>query len=53
MSHTQLYHFDDTEFVNILKPNIDNDNSLSISGGMNSPWRVNINKLKKILEVLW
>jgi len=27
------------------------DGSLSISGGLNSPWRVDLNKLSKILEV--
>lgn len=50
MSHTQLYHFNDTEFVDKKDETVDNDNALSISGGLNSPWRLNIDKLGEFLK---
>jgi len=51
MEHTDLTHFDHTEFVDKQEESIESDGSLSISGGLNSPWRVDLNKLSKILEV--
>ena len=49
LSHTNLHMFDDTEFVKKGKQ-IFNDNSLSVSGGLNSPWKVNRNRLKIIIK---
>lgn len=49
MIHTQLYHFNDTEFVNQIEKSVDSDSALSISGGLNSPWKVNLNKLATFL----
>ncbi len=46
MSHTQLHHFTDTEFVGKVDETIESIGSLSISGGLNSPWKVNLNSLK-------
>jgi hypothetical protein len=46
MSHTQLHHFTDTEFVGRVDETIESIGSLSISGGLNSPWKVNLNSLK-------
>ena len=50
MRHTQLYHFNDTEFVEKIDGTIENQGALSISGGMNSPWKVNLNTLEKFLK---
>ena len=50
MMHTQLFHFNETEFVEKLKESIESKDSLSISGGLNSPWRVNLNKLEMYLK---
>ena len=50
MLHTQLYHFDDTEFVDQIEETVDGDSALSISGGLNSPWRVNLNTLATFLK---
>jgi hypothetical protein len=50
MIHTQLYHFNDTEFVEKVEETVESDGSLSISGGLNSPWRVNLNKLALFLS---
>ena len=47
--HTDLHMFDDTEFVNRKDEIITNKNALSISGGMNSPWMVDLDKLSKIV----
>jgi len=44
--------FDDTEFVGRKKDIITHNNALSISGGMNSPWRVNLTKLESVLTNL-
>ena len=46
MSHTKLNHFNDTEFVQEIQGSVESEGSLSISGGLNSPWKVDINKLK-------
>jgi capsular polysaccharide biosynthesis protein len=50
LNHTNLIMFDDTEFVDRKKDVITGTNALSISGGMNSPWRVDITKLRKYLD---
>ena len=50
LNHTNLVMFDDTEFVDRKKDVITGTNALSISGGMNSPWQVDLNKLNKILK---
>jgi capsular polysaccharide biosynthesis protein len=50
MEHTQLSHFDHTQFTDKKEETVDDVGSLSISGGMNSPWEVNLNKLSKFLE---
>jgi len=50
MSHTQLYHFNDTEFVEKVEESVDSDGALSISGGLNSPWKVDLNKLTTFLN---
>lgn len=50
MMHTQLQHFNATEFVEQIEETIESDGSLSISGGLNSPWKVDLNKLKTFLN---
>jgi capsular polysaccharide biosynthesis protein len=50
MIHTQLYHFNDTEFVEKIKESVESEGALSISGGLNSPWKVDLNKLKTFLN---
>jgi len=50
MMHTQLYHFNDTEFVERVDESVESDGALSISGGLNSPWKVNLNTLEKFLS---
>ena len=50
MEHTQLSHFDCTSFINKKEETVDDLGSLSISGGMNSQWEVDLNKLSKILD---
>ena len=50
MEHTQLTHFDDTMFTDKKEETVDSVGSLSISGGMNSPWEVDLNKLSKFLD---
>ena len=52
LMHTKLYMFDDTEFVDRKTLNISGDNALSISGGMNSPWKVDIDKLINKIETI-
>jgi len=49
LSHTDLYMFDETEYVDKRKEII-NNNALSVSGGLNSQWKVNINSLKFIIK---
>ena len=50
MYHTQLHHFTDTEFVGRIDESIESKGSLSISGGLNSPWKVDIDKLIEFLD---
>ena len=50
MSHTDLHHFEYTEFTEKVEESIDHKGSLSISGGLNSPWKVDIDKLSKFLD---
>jgi capsular polysaccharide biosynthesis protein len=50
MAHTQLHHFNDTEFVEKVEESVESDGALSISGGLNSPWKVNLNKLALFLK---
>lgn len=50
MSHTQLHHFNDTEFVEKVEENVESVGALSISGGLNSTWKVDLNKLKIFLN---
>jgi hypothetical protein len=52
LNHTGVCMFDDTEFVGRKKDIITHNNALSISGGMNSPWRVNLTKLESVLTNL-
>ena len=48
LNHTNLIMFNDTQFVNRKEEVITGTNALSISGGMNSQWSVDLNKLKKL-----
>jgi len=48
-NHTDLYMFNHTKFVDKKKGVITDDNALSISGGMNSSWIVDLVKLQKVL----
>ena len=50
MSHAQLHHFNDTEFVEKVEESVESVDSLSITGGLNSPWKVDLNKLKIFLN---
>ena len=50
MSHTHLHHFNDTEFDGDAEGWVEGQGALSISGGLNSPWKVNLNTLSKFLE---
>ncbi len=50
MMHTQLHHFNDTDFVEKVEESVESDDALSISGGLNSPWKVDLNKLKTFLN---
>lgn len=52
MSHTELHHFNDTEFVEKVDESVESDGSLSISGGLNSPWKVNLNTLSDFLSTI-
>jgi len=49
MIHTELYNFNDTEFTENIEENFE-ENSLSVSGGLNSPWKVNLDKLNLFLK---
>ena len=51
MRHNDVYHFIDTEFVGEVEESVDGDGALSISCGMNSPWRVNMDTLKGFVEI--
>ena len=48
--HTQLHHFTDTEFIGKVEESVESKGSLSISGGLNSPWKVNLNTLKDFVD---
>jgi len=50
MMHTQLHHFNHTEFVEKVEETVDSDSALSISGGLNSPWKVNLNTLETFIK---
>lgn len=50
MLHTNLIHFNHTEFVDRKEDKITGKDALSIAGGMNSPWRVDLTELKKVLD---
>ena len=50
LNHTKLYHFSDTEFVDKVEESVESEGALSISGGLNSPWRVDLNKLKDFVD---
>ena len=52
MCHTKLHHFTDTEFVGRIEESIESEGSLSISGGLNSPWKVNLNNFKNFVDVI-
>ena len=50
LMHVKLHMFDHTSFVDRKKDTITHKNALSISGGMNSPWKVSLNKLEALLN---
>ena len=50
MRHTKLHHFNDTEFVGDAEGWVEDEGALSISGGLNSPWKVNLNMLKDFVH---
>ena len=50
MMHTQLHHFNETEFVEKVEESVESDGALSISGGLNSPWKVNMDSLKEFVS---
>ncbi len=50
MSHTQLHHFNDTEFDGDATGWVEGQGALSISGGLNSPWKVNMDSLKEFVN---
>ena len=53
LCHTNLHMFDNTDFVNRKEEAILNTNSLSVHGGINSEWKVDIDPFKdKILHLL-
>ena len=52
MSHTQLHHFNDTEFDGDAEGWVEGQGALSISGGLNSPWKVNIKSLKEFVDMV-
>jgi capsular polysaccharide biosynthesis protein len=53
LEHTNLYHFNQTQFVERKQEIITGKSALSISGGMNSPWKVDIKSLQqKIISIL-
>jgi hypothetical protein len=51
LNHTDIEMFNHTKFVNKRSGVITGDNALSISGGMNSQWEVDIGELKKYLNI--
>tara|TARA_R100001082_G_C4311372_1_gene136878 strand:- start:26 stop:817 length:792 start_codon:yes stop_codon:yes gene_type:complete len=50
MSHTNLHHFNDTEFDGDATGWVEGQGALSISGGLNSPWKVNLDALKEFID---
>ena len=52
MAHTQLHHFNDTEFAGDATGWVEGQGALSISGGLNSPWKVNMDRLKEFVDTL-
>ena len=50
MEHTDMIDFEHTEFVDKQEESVESEGSLSISGGLNSPWQVNLNKLSNYLD---
>ena len=50
MSHTNLHHFNDTEFDGDATGWVEGQGALSISGGLNSPWKVNMDSLKEFVN---
>ena len=50
MRHNHVYHFIDTEFIDEVEESVDSDGALSISGGLNSPWKVNMDSLKEFVS---
>jgi len=50
INHTKLHMFDDTRFVERKDDIITDKNALSISGGLNSTWKVDLNKLRSIIS---
>jgi len=50
MAHTKLKHFDYTNFVDRQEDTITGKNSLSIAGGMNSPWKVDLKRLEDLVN---
>lgn len=50
MKHTILTHFNDTFFIKDPKSYISSKSALSISGGINTPWKVDMNKFKLAFE---
>jgi capsular polysaccharide biosynthesis protein len=52
LEHTDLYHFKDTEFDGDVTEWVEDQGALSISGGLNSPWKVNLDRLKEFVDTL-
>lgn len=50
MKHTKLKHFNDTFFIKNPKASVSGNNALSISGGLNTPWKVDIDKFNLALK---
>jgi len=52
MEHTQLTNFNDTWFCEdtYQSAHEENKHALSIAGGINSPWKANIDKLKDVVS---
>lgn len=51
LQHTNLHMFDDTVFVNKKEKVVTGVGALSISGGMNSHWKVDMTSLKKMMSL--
>jgi capsular polysaccharide biosynthesis protein len=50
LDHANVFHFNHTKFLKKNKSYVSNNNALSISGGLNSPWEADINKLEIFLD---